>query len=121
MIRKRFVPQVLVGCVCLFFFAIWVGNLGHAELSEEEAVVDILASQPIGELLHRLDVNEPHPPLFYLIQHGWNLVGGSRNEFLVRFPSVLLGVLLLCLTYQLGRALGLRWPAALASIILLGF
>jgi hypothetical protein len=120
MMRKQLVPPVLVGCVCLFFFAIWAGNLGHAELTEEESIVDVLASQPVGQLLQHLDTDEPHPPLFYLMQHVWNLAGGTRNEFLVRFPSVVLGILLLCLTYRLGRALGLGWVAALVSIIWLG-
>jgi hypothetical protein len=54
------------------------------------------------------------------MQHVWNSVGGTRNDFLVRFPSVVLGVLLLALTYQLGRALGLGWLAALVSIVWLG-
>jgi hypothetical protein len=120
MMHKRFAPLVLASCVCLFFFTIWIRDLGHAELAEEESIVDMLASQPIAQLLHHLDTDEPHPPLFYLMQHVWNQAGGTRNEFLIRFPSVVLGTLLLCLTYRLGLALGLGWPAALASIIWLG-
>ena len=117
---NRKVPLLLGGMACLFFFALWARNLGYPELTEEEAFVDTLATQPTGAILQHLNVDEPHPPLFYLMQHGWTLLGGSRNEFLVRFPSVFLGVLLLCLTYRLGRATGLGWPAALTSAIWLG-
>ena len=119
--RTNRTRSLFVGvCVCLVFFAIWIGNLGYPELTEEEATVDMLASQPTSQLLQRLNVDEPHPPLFYLVQHGWNLVGGSRNELLVRFPSVVLGILLLSLTYQLGRSTGLGWRAALVAVVWLG-
>lgn len=118
--RKRISPLFLIVLVWLAFFSAWVSSLGYPELTEEEAFVDSFTSQPLGQMLERLNVDEPHPPIFYLIQYGWNLVGGRRNEFLVRFPAVALGMLLLSLVYRLGRAAGLgRW-AALVSVVWLG-
>ena len=118
--RQRTPPLFLIGLVWLVFFSAWISNLGYPELTEEEAFVDSFTSQPLGQMLDRLNVDEPHPPIFYLIQYGWNLVGGRRNEFLVRFPAVALGLLLLSLAYRLGRAAGLEWWAALISVVWLG-
>ena len=113
MTHNRFFPFLMCAVLLLAFFALWTGNLGHAELTEEEAFVDILASKSTGEILQHLNTDEPHPPLYYLILRTWNLLGGTRNEFLVRFPSIALGLLLLSLTYRLGRTSGLDWGPAL--------
>ena len=121
MIRQRISPLFLIVLVWLGFFSVWVSSLSYAELTEEEAFVDSFVNQPLGQMLNRLNVDEPHPPLFYLLQYGWSQVGGSRNEFLIRFPAVALGMLLLSLTYRLGRTSGLGWWAALLSVIWLGF
>ncbi len=118
--NKRYFPLFVIAAVWLAFFAVWLGNLGYPELTEEEAFVDILASRPAGEILHTLQTDEPHPPLYYLIMHGWDLLGGSRNEYLVRFPSIALGLILLSLTYRLGRATGLGWRAAVIAAVWLG-
>jgi len=120
MTHNRFFPLLMCAALLLAFFALWTGNLGHAELTEEEAFVDILASKSTGEILQHLNTDEPHPPLYYLIVHAWNLLGGTRNEFLVRFPSIALGLLLLSLTYRLGRTSGLGWGPALIVMAWLG-
>lgn len=120
MTHNRFFPLLMCAVLLLAFFALWTGNLGHAELTEEEAFVDILASKSTGEILQHLNADEPHPPLYYLILRAWNLLGGTRNEFLVRFPSIALGLLLLSLTYRLGRTSGLGWGPALIAMAWLG-
>jgi len=120
MTHNRFLPLLACAALLLAFFALWAGNLGHAELSEEEAFVDILTSKSTGEILQQLNTDEPHPPLYYLIMHAWNVLGGTRNEFLVRFPSIALGLLLLSLTYRLGRTSGLGWGPALIAMAWLG-
>jgi uncharacterized membrane protein len=116
MTHHRFFPLLSCAALLLAFFALWAGNLGHAELTEEEAFVDILASKSLGEIVQQLNTDEPHPPLYYLMTHAWNLLGGTRNEFLVRFPSITLGLLLLSLTYRLGRTSGLSWGPALIAM-----
>ncbi|MFZ5919407.1 MAG: glycosyltransferase family 39 protein [Chloroflexota bacterium] len=113
-------PMLLVVLLCLGFFALWTWNLGYPSLSGDESFVAILTAEPAGEILQRLNTDEPHPPVYYLLMRLWQQLAGSRPEFLVRYPSLLVGLLLLSLLYRLGRDLGLGWPAALAASLWLG-
>lgn len=113
-------PLLLVVLVCLGFFALWNWDLGYPSLSGDESFVAILTTRSTGEIMRRLNADEPHPPVYYLIMRLWHLLAGSRPEFLVRYPSLLIGMLLLSITYRLGRELGLAWPAALVAVLWLG-
>lgn len=104
----------------LSFFALWSWDLGYPSFTEDEAFVTRMAEKPVAEILRRLNTDEPHPPLFYLSMRTWRLLTNSHLEFLVRMPAVLLGAILLSLTYRLGRDLGLSRAGALAAAILLG-
>ena len=53
--------------------------------------------------------------------HGWEAIAGGKPEFVVRFPSLLIGLLLLSLVYRLGREIGLYRIAALITVGLVGF
>lgn len=117
----RIGPLLLVALVCLGFFTLWTWDLGYPSLSGDESFVAILTAEPTGEIMRRLNTDEPHPPVYYLIMRVWHLLVGSQPEFLVRYPSLLIGMLLLSLTYRLGRDLGLGWPAALVAALWLGF
>lgn len=80
-----------------------------------------MAAEPVNEVLCQSNSNEPHPPVYYLLMHVWCLFLGSHNEFLMWHPSALIGMLLLSLTYRLGRDLSLGWPTALIAVLALGF
>jgi mannosyltransferase len=57
-----------------------------------------------------------HPPLYYWLLHGWvELLGTS--EAAVRSLSALLGVILVALTYALGRLLAGRWTGLAAALL----
>ncbi len=110
-----------VGAVLLAFFTLWLTDLGYPSLSSDESFVAILSARSTGEILQRLNSDEPHPPVYYLIMHAWQFVAGSRPELSVRFLSLFVGVLLLALVYCLGRELGMgRWTA-LIPMIVVGF
>lgn len=57
-----------------------------------------------------------HPPLYYWLLAGWTHLAGT-SEVGVRSLSALLGVVLVALTYPLGRLLAGRW-AGLATALL---
>ncbi len=57
-----------------------------------------------------------HPPLYYWLLHGWLRLTGD-SEFAVRAFSALLGVLLVALTYALGRLLTGRWAGLAAAFL----
>lgn len=114
---RRLFPIVIV---LLAFFALWLWDLGYPSLSGDESFVATFASKPLGEIFQRLNTDEPHPPVYYVLMHGWSLVAGARPEFIVRFPSLLFGLLLLSLTYRLARDLGLSPYLALLPVVLMG-
>jgi mannosyltransferase len=57
-----------------------------------------------------------HPPLYYWLLHGWVRLMGT-SEAGVRSLSALLGVILVALTYLLGRMLAGRWAGLLAALL----
>jgi hypothetical protein len=109
-----------LGLLWLAFFAFWNWDLGYPSLSGDESFVAIMDEQPVSYLFQRLNSDEPHPPLYYLLRRGWHVLIGSHEEFVERYPSVLIGMLLLSLTYRLGRDLGLRPGASAAVAIAVG-
>jgi hypothetical protein len=117
----RWRAWLLLVLILLAFFAFWLWDLGYPSLSGDEAFIANLAPRSTGEILQRLNSDEPHPPLYYLLMHGWSSVVGMRPEFNVRLPSLFLGLLLLSLTYRLARDLGLGRYSALLPTVMLGF
>ncbi len=61
-------------------------------------------------------VEDRLPPLYYLLLHGWRLAAGD-GEFAYRFPSVVLGVLLVPIVFCLGRELFGRRVGVLAALL----
>jgi hypothetical protein len=105
--------------LCLSFFTLWTWNLSSHGLSGDEAFVAILSTRPAGEILQRLNSDEPHPPAYYLTMRAWYLLVGTHHEFLVRYPSLLAGLLLFGLIYRLGRELRLGRSVALIPVLML--
>lgn len=49
--------------------------------------------------------NDVHPPLYFLLLHGWR-IGSGDSEFGLRYLSAVLGTLTVALTFSLGRSVG---------------
>ncbi|MGH2452676.1 MAG: glycosyltransferase family 39 protein [bacterium] len=79
-------------------------QLGGKSLWFDEAYSLFIAQQPILEVLRLVRTHDTHPPLYYLMLHGWMALAG-RSEVAVRFPSVAIGVATALLTFQLARRL----------------
>ncbi len=81
--------------------ALRVFRLDAQDIWWDEARNIDVASRPLSAiaLAGELDI---HPPLYFYLLHGWMALAGTR-EFAVRFLSVIPGVLLVPLCYQLGR------------------
>jgi uncharacterized membrane protein len=62
------------------------------------------------------EVNDNHPPLYYLLLHAWMAIGDS--EALVRLPSVFISMVALALTYVLGTKLFNKTVALAAAALL---
>jgi 4-amino-4-deoxy-L-arabinose transferase-like glycosyltransferase len=98
---------VVVSC------ALRVCLLGHQELRGDEAFSwNYLQGTPAQILERIIREGDPQPPLHYWLAWGWAKFTGD-SEFALRFPSVLLSVLLVPLMYQVGRKL---WRAEIGLV-----
>ncbi|NPV07121.1 MAG: hypothetical protein HPY83_04035 [Anaerolineae bacterium] len=80
-------------------------NLGGPELWFDEAASHFIAVRsPAGILSYVASAPFEHPPLYYLLLHGAMRLFGD-SEWALRFPSVLLGALLLLGLWRAGLAL----------------
>ena len=112
--------RILLLPLCLAFFAVWAHDVARVALTGDEAFIAILSRQNAREVLARLNSDEPHPPLYYFGMLGWQRLIGQTHEFMIRLPSLFAGLLVLSLTYRLGRELGLGPWGALSAAALLG-
>ena len=108
----RHARQILL-LLLLLAFALRLANLGYQELRGDEAFSVGFAQLPLQEVAPALvAAGDPHPPLHYLLLSVW-LHGIGDGEFVLRYPSVLLSLLLLPLLFLLGVRLRDRSLGAL--------
>jgi mannosyltransferase len=105
---------LLAGILVTAAINIWWG-LGSSSLVLDEAWTWHAANAPIGELLHRVHVDEVAPPLYYVLLHGWISLAGSVSEAVLRAPSALAGVLVVLATAWLGKEAAGRRAALVAA------
>lgn len=96
----------------------WLYDLGRYAYTSDEAAMALMADrQDAG--LPRLNVDEPHGPVYLVLLRAWRVAIGSEHEFVLRYPSVVFGVLLLAVVVRLARRLGLgRWNSLIAMALL---
>ena len=95
-------------------FALRAFMLGGQSFWYDEGISVVMAPRDLATITANASA-DIHPPLYYYILHFWvQLVGTS--EFGARFLSVIYGVLLVPLVFQLGRRLFNR-EAGLAGAI----
>ena len=90
--------------VLLLAWGLRVAALGSQSLRGDEGLTYLYSERPLAEMLEIVTVTSPHPPLYYALMHGWLALAGS-TEFALRFPSVIVGVLLVAALASLGRLL----------------
>ena len=107
--RRRLVAVlILLPALILLGFALRVHNLDAFSFWTDEGLTPERSGYAIGQILRNEIViqgvvtTDTHPPLYYLIIHGTRHLFGTR-DFAFRYPSVLFGVLLIPLIYQLAR------------------
>jgi 4-amino-4-deoxy-L-arabinose transferase-like glycosyltransferase len=94
----------------LLAFALRVHKLDNFGFWTDEGLTPLRAGYSVGEILsNRVIIQEgvtqdTHPPLYFLIIHFSQMLLG-RSDFAFRYPSVLFGLLLVPLLFQLGRRL----------------
>jgi len=100
-------------------FGLRVWQLGHKSLWLDEGISATFSLDGPPKLFDTLARLDDHPPLYYLTLHYWMHVGGT-SETSVRFPSVLVGVLLVALLYRFARQLYPGAPGRLSGWLAAG-
>ncbi|HEV8637701.1 MAG TPA: glycosyltransferase family 39 protein [Chloroflexota bacterium] len=120
-VGAAFAERAFLLLTLLAAFAARVWELGAKSLWLDEGISVIFSLDGPPRLFQTLVERDLHPPLYYLALYGWMQVAG-RSETAVRFPSVLVGVLLVALVYRFAGQLYQGWPAratgALAAALL---
>ncbi len=120
--------RLLVAALTWGALALRLIHLGRDSLWYDETVSVYLAGQPAAELIAHT-ARDIHPPLYYLLLRAWLVVAGYptghadptgfRLEFMAAFLSLFFGVVLVPLTWQLARRLGLgSLTAGLAALLI---
>ncbi len=94
-------------------------GLTYHSLWFDEVVSTVLAAKPAGEIWRAglSFVQDKHPPLYYLLLHGWTRLFGG-GDVSVRLLGVLIGALAVLPTYGIGRRLGGDRAGAIAALLL---
>lgn len=95
------------GTVALLLLAfiprVW--NIAYGDLSFDEIATVFIAQRPLREvLLYIAGAVREHPPLYYLLMSLWFRLAGA-SEFSARYPSALVGVLSVAVSFRFGRRL----------------
>ena len=105
-----------VVAVLLLGYFLRVYTLGDFDFNWDEGYSNWIVSLPYGEMI-QTTAADVHPPLYYQMLRVTQSFAGS-GEFVNRYPSALLGVITLALTYGLGRSVGGHWVGVIAALLL---
>jgi len=87
-------------------------------LNPDEALHNLLASQPSVGLAYKAALTNAHPPLLILVLHYWRSLG--QSELMLRMPSVLVGTACCWLAYLWLKEVTDR-STALVGLLLFAF
>jgi len=99
----------------LLAFALRMYRLGAQSLWYDEGVSLLLAGKPVPDLVAHT-ARDIHPPLYYLLLHGWTYLTG-RSEFAAAYFSLFFGVLLVALALRLTQLLYGSQAALFAALL----
>ena len=91
-------------------------GIGAKGLWLDEAFSIWMARHPLADMLGWVARIDQHPPLYYILLHGWLALGDGEAQ--VRALSALCSVLTIPVIYLLGRRLGDHATGLLAALLL---
>ena len=117
MTRNRKLSLFLLPVLILIIgFGLRIYALDDFNMNWDEGYSNWIVHLPFGEMIETT-ARDVHPPFYYLLLRFNNVVNGD-GEFVMRLPSVLLGMLGIALTFALGRQVGGYWVGVLAMLLL---
>lgn len=106
---------MVVAAITLAGFALRAWHLSYPVLDGDEYASVMFAAEPASRILGSDYRAETNPPLYYLLQNLWWSVGESRT--ILRCLPLLFGVMVIPLTFLLGRRLLGTWEGVVASAL----
>jgi mannosyltransferase len=107
--------------ILLLAFALRLVRLEDREMWYDEAFAVLYAEKDIEAIIYgtitpvKGAAADIHPLLYYFFLHGWRSLG--QSAFVVRFPSVIFGLLTICLVFRLGRELFSIQAGLIAAVL----
>ncbi len=86
---------ILLGVVLRFY------RISDMPLRADEAMT-LFFAKDLATILRQVTTSDPHMPVYYFMLHGWLELSGS-SELAERFPTLFASVLVIPLTFVLGR------------------
>ena len=103
MSTRRFAALDLAALAAtLAAFALRSFHVAHYGLNGDEALGAVLVYRGLDAIVSATTSGDPHPPLYYTMLKGWVALAGD-SELAMRFLGLAAGVLLIPVTYRLGR------------------
>jgi len=112
---KSWLPTLLLLLILLLALGLRLYGLDAQSLWNDEGTSVALAQRDLGTIARDAG-HDIHPPLYYWLLSGWLRLAGT-SEAAARSFSALLGVVLVLLTYALGRELMARWAGLAAAFL----
>jgi hypothetical protein len=101
--------------VLLVAFGLRAHRLALDSVWWDEGFSVYMARMPL-HFMAAATARDAHPPVYYAMLHIWRGLAGEE-EFALRLPSVFCGLLVVALTYRLGREVGGRRVGLLGAIL----
>ena len=107
--------------VLLVAFGLRLYSLPDKEMWYDEAFAVLYAENELGSIVYGTitpvegAAADIHPLLYYFFLHGW--MGIGQSPFLVRFPSVVFGLVSICLLFRIAKELFDAQAALLAATL----
>jgi mannosyltransferase len=114
-VQKKGLTTGLLVLILLLALGLRFYRLEAQSLWNDEGTSVAVAQRDLATIA-RNAAQDIHPPLYYWLLSGWVRLAGT-TEAAVRSLSALLGVVLVALTYLLGRLLAGRWAGLAAAVL----
>ena len=110
--------RLLLLLLLLLAFLLRTYQLDSQALRGDEAATVLYSALPVTDLWELSRITDPHPPLYYLMLHPWQLLTGD-GAWAMRFAGVIASTLAVAALYSLAqRTLRAPYISLLAAALL---